>query len=74
MLIAHDSKLQRGFENFEKNTGAPHPRAHKLKKRATGTVQLTDDEDGALWQGGITVGTPPVAFTGKGYLSIESCF
>jgi cathepsin D len=61
----NNSKLQRGFNNFEKNTGAPHSRARKLQKRATGTVPLTDDFDGSLWQGAITVGTPPVTFTGK---------
>lgn len=64
------SKLQRGFAAFERNTGAAHPSDKKLlKKRATGSVPLTDDEDGALWQGGITVGTPAVAFTGTSFIS-----
>jgi len=59
------SKVQRGLSAFEKNTGSPHPNdSKKLKaKRATGAVQLTDDQDGALWQGSISVGTPASTFT-----------
>ncbi|PFH52669.1 hypothetical protein AMATHDRAFT_139688 [Amanita thiersii Skay4041] len=59
------AKLQRGFAAFEKNTGAAHPLAFSmdLTKRATGTVPLTDEEGGALWQGAISVGTPASTFT-----------
>ena len=65
-------KIARGFANFEKNTGATHPNDNgslktvkKLAKRATGKDALTDDLDGDLWQGAISVGTPSNAFTGK---------
>ncbi|TFY81195.1 hypothetical protein EWM64_g2816 [Hericium alpestre] len=52
-------KIQRGFETYEKNTGAAHPLAASLKhkKRATGADALTDDE-AQLWYGSISVGTP----------------
>ncbi|KAH8986113.1 Asp-domain-containing protein [Lactarius akahatsu] len=57
-------KIQRGFEAFEKNTGAAHPFASQLKrstKRGKGDP-LTDYSDG-LWYGSITVGTPAVTYT-----------
>ncbi|TFK43185.1 acid protease [Crucibulum laeve] len=58
------NKLARGFNAFEKNTGSAHPSDTKtLAKRATGSDRLTDDQDGALWQGAISVGTPAVSFT-----------
>jgi len=65
------AKIARGFENFEKNTGTTHPndngslRKMKLKKtkRATGKDALTDDLDGDLWQGAVSVGTPANSFT-----------
>jgi len=59
------SKMARGFSAFEKNTGAAHPHAFSaetLQRRATAAVPLTDD-DSELWQGSISVGTPPVSFT-----------
>ncbi|KAJ3715622.1 acid protease [Lentinula guzmanii] len=65
------SKLARGFSAFQKNTGIAHPSDTgnlansantNSRKRATGADALTDDE-GSLWQGGISVGTPPVDFT-----------
>ena len=65
----YHSKVARGFENFEKNTGSAHPAAKKVQKRATGNVPLTDDEDGELWQGAISVGTPAVTFTGAWAIS-----
>lgn len=34
-----------------------------LSKRATGADALTDEEDGALWQGNISVGTPLQPYT-----------
>jgi cathepsin D len=58
-------KIERGFDAFEKNTGAAHPNAVKVshEKRATASVPLQDEEDGALWQGSISVGTPSSQFT-----------
>ncbi|KZS98007.1 acid protease [Sistotremastrum niveocremeum HHB9708] len=59
------AKIHRGFDNFERNTGAPHPdapSASERAKRATGKVALTDD-DAELWFGGVSVGTPLAAFT-----------
>ncbi|KAH9041267.1 acid protease [Lactarius pseudohatsudake] len=58
------AKIQRGFEAFERNTGAAHPFASQLKrstKRGKGDP-LTDDSD-ELWYGSITVGTPAVTYT-----------
>ncbi|KAL5487632.1 hypothetical protein ACEPAI_5740 [Sanghuangporus weigelae] len=58
-------KIARGFANYEKNTGKVHPNYRNTttttRKRDTGTVALTDD-DNELWQGNIQVGTPPVQF------------
>ena len=65
------SKIARGFSAFKENTGQTHPNdigntppAKRTTKRATGTDPLTDDLDGDLWQGGVSVGTPLSAFTG----------
>ncbi|KAH8997788.1 acid protease [Lactarius hatsudake] len=58
------AKILRGFETFERNTGAAHPSASQLNrstKRGNGDP-LTDDSDG-LWYGSITVGTPAVTYT-----------
>ncbi|KAH9059064.1 acid protease [Lactarius vividus] len=58
------AKIQRGFEAFERNTGAAHPSAPLLKrstKRGKGNP-LTDDS-AELWYGSITVGTPAVTYT-----------
>ncbi|KAH9019320.1 acid protease [Lactarius deliciosus] len=54
----------RGFEAFEKNTGAAHPSASQLKrltKRGKGDPLSADSAE--LWYGSITVGTPPVTYT-----------
>ena len=68
------SKFARGFAAFKANTGKVHPNdngltpadfKHNITKRATGKVQLTDDLEGDLWQGGVSVGTPLSAFTGR---------
>ncbi|KAH0838840.1 acid protease [Lanmaoa asiatica] len=57
------AKILRGFENFEKNTGAPHPAALKgSQRRATGVVPLTADGI-QLWYGSISVGSPANTFT-----------
>ena len=64
-LAAVQGKLRRGFEAFKQNTGIQHPSDNgHLHKRATGADKLTDDE-GALWQGGISVGNPAKDFTGR---------
>ncbi|KAI9437838.1 acid protease [Lactarius psammicola] len=58
------AKIHRGFEAFERNTGAAHPSASQLKrstKRGNGDP-LTDDS-ALLWYGSITVGTPAVTYT-----------
>ncbi|KAF8265090.1 acid protease [Lactarius quietus] len=58
------SKIQRGFEAFERNTGSAHPSASQLMgstKRGNGDP-LTDDS-AQLWYGSITVGTPAVTYT-----------
>ncbi|KAG6918903.1 hypothetical protein DXG01_010558 [Tephrocybe rancida] len=66
--------MQRGFHAFQKNTGSFHPSdKRRTMKRGTGSLGLTDD--GALWHGTISVGTPPVAFTGSSdlFLPGNSC-
>ncbi|KAL0949545.1 hypothetical protein HGRIS_009594 [Hohenbuehelia grisea] len=60
-------KLERGFANFERNTGEIHPNDFRnstaaASKRATGADPLTDDDE-ELWQGAISVGTPAKRFT-----------
>ncbi|GJE90284.1 Asp-domain-containing protein [Phanerochaete sordida] len=66
------SKYQNGFAAYEANTGAPHPLTldlpdagpdANLTRRDTGSVRLTDENDGDLWQGAIIIGTPPQPFT-----------
>jgi len=58
------SKFDKGFEAFERNTGNSHPLAvgRTLNNRATGAVELTDDQ-GTLWYGSVKVGTPLVPYT-----------
>ncbi|KAH9166029.1 acid protease [Lactarius sanguifluus] len=58
------AKILRGFEAFERNTGAAHPSASQLKpsiKRSKGDSLTYDSTE--LWYGSITVGTPPVTYT-----------
>lgn len=57
-------KLQRGFSAYEKNTGTVHPSDNRqqARKRARVSNALTPDS-GVLWQGNISVGTPPKNFT-----------
>ncbi|EJD01643.1 acid protease [Fomitiporia mediterranea MF3/22] len=62
------AKIARGFASFQSNTGSAHPNddgglAKRLQKRKTGKDPLTDDFDGELWQGSISVGTPANTFT-----------
>ncbi|KAN0138185.1 eukaryotic aspartyl protease [Lactarius tabidus] len=57
-------KIERGFEAYQRSTGAPHPSTSQLKrssKRGNG-IRLTDD-NAHLWYGSISVGTPAVTFT-----------
>ncbi|KAI5117874.1 hypothetical protein M0805_006576 [Coniferiporia weirii] len=59
------AKIGRGFSNFATNTGTVHSNDNGslLQKRKTGSDPLTDDLDGELWQGAISVGTPANTFT-----------
>jgi hypothetical protein len=62
------------MEAYQKNTGMAHPLSGGIRtshKRGTGSVPLTDD-NGNLWYGTISVGTPPVSFTGMIFLSAVS--
>ena len=57
-----------GMETYKKNTGMPHSLSGGIKtsesgKRDTSTIRLTN-EGITLWYGTISVGTPPVNFTG----------
>ncbi|KAG9310429.1 aspartic peptidase domain-containing protein [Chiua virens] len=62
-VAAVKAKVLRGLENFEKNTGSAHPSAVKgVGKRGAG-VPLTDENNNELWQGSVSVGTPPKTFT-----------
>ena len=64
-LAGATNKIQRGFVNYEKNTGQKHPLAGSSNsKRATGKDSLTDDSS-QLWYGKINVGSPAVEYTGK---------
>ncbi|KAF9221823.1 Asp-domain-containing protein [Gyrodon lividus] len=61
------AKILRGFDNFERNTGASHPSAMKgARKRASGGLPLhvfADLDGPRLWYGTITIGTPPNTYT-----------
>ncbi|KAF9817257.1 hypothetical protein IEO21_03621 [Rhodonia placenta] len=58
------SKIQSGFATYEQNTGEAHPLASAPSqyKRADSVVLYTD-MDGQMWQGAISVGTPPQNFS-----------
>jgi len=64
-----DRKIQNGFATYERNTGVPHPLSGsiQLSRRASGSDPLIDD-NAKLWFGTISVGTPPVSFTGMASL------
>lgn len=68
-------KYESTMEAFRRNTGQEPPISYGVlesegnlfanrtnRKRATGSVPLVDDQD-VLWQGTISVGTPPVDYT-----------
>ncbi|KAH9949183.1 aspartic peptidase domain-containing protein [Amylocystis lapponica] len=58
------AKFRRGFAAYQKNTGNAHPLATNVTASAgDGRDPLTDDQSGQLWQGSISVGTPPQNFT-----------
>lgn len=67
------AKYQNGFAAYEANTGAPHPLTvdfpdtpetdGNFTRRASGSVPLTDENNGELWQGSIAIGSPPQTFT-----------
>lgn len=65
------SKVLRGLNNFQRNTGGSHPAASKrIQRRATGADALTNDNN-QLWYGSISVGTPPKDFTGELFCAVS---
>jgi cathepsin D len=58
------SKILRGFNTYERNSGQRHPLSVGIKdfKREVAHEPL-NDESNALWMGKISVGTPPVEYT-----------
>ncbi|THG99192.1 hypothetical protein EW026_g3106 [Hermanssonia centrifuga] len=58
------AKIESGFDVYQRNTGKVHPLAgnRTMRKRSGHPLSLQDD-DGTLWQGVISVGTPPQDFT-----------
>jgi hypothetical protein len=72
-LTLSSRKFENGFAAYEVNTGEAHPLSilptpdgSGLRRRAStprGSVPLTDDNSGELWQGNLTIGTPPRPFS-----------
>ena len=64
-------KIHNDFEVYRRNTGTHHPFAHTMKRTlekhnsSTGKVSLTDWQYGSLWYGTISVGRPPMPYTGE---------
>ena len=60
--------MHRGMAAYKINTGKTHPldkeEGSGFVKRLTGLDPLTDDGNGTLWQGAVSVGTPLSEFTG----------
>ncbi|KAH7912689.1 aspartic peptidase domain-containing protein [Hygrophoropsis aurantiaca] len=59
-------KIEHGFELFELNTGSAHPLAGSLSpdsRKKQGGDPLTDADDGELWYGIISVGSPAKTYT-----------
>ncbi|KAF9219826.1 acid protease [Gyrodon lividus] len=57
------AKILRGLDNFEKNTGAPHPSAVKgAQKRESGPIPLSSGA--GFWYGVIEVGVPAKTYAG----------
>ncbi|KAF9219537.1 acid protease [Gyrodon lividus] len=64
-VASTNDKILRGFDSFEKNTGASHPSGVKrARKRASGGLPLYSFDVGPhLWLGTASVGTPPLIYT-----------
>ena len=64
------AKYAKSMANYEKNTGKVHPQKRELSaealskraKRGTGSVGLTDQQQGELWTGTMAYGTPAQSF------------
>jgi cathepsin D len=76
------SKIVRGFNAYERNTGQRHPSSLGIKnfKRGVAHDPLTNDQSSQLVYGDMSVGTPPVEYsvnfdTGSSdlYLPGETC-
>ncbi|OBZ65426.1 Aspartic protease [Grifola frondosa] len=62
-LAQISTKYQKGFAAFELNMGEAHPLAgNNLLRKRFAAEQLTDDGE-HMWQGDISVGTPPQTYT-----------
>ncbi|KAF9219090.1 acid protease [Gyrodon lividus] len=62
-VASTSAKILRGLDNFEKNTGAPHPSAVKgARRRASAGQPLDSLANPNTWFGFIDVGTPPHVF------------
>lgn len=59
------SKIHRGLDNFEKNTGTTHPSVVKRVGKRDGKGDPLTDDNSVLWYGEISVGTPAETFKGK---------
>lgn len=61
------AKYEKNFQAFKANTGRDHPSKRELPeelaKRATGSVALTDQQNGQLWTGTMAYGTPAQSFS-----------
>ncbi|CAG8584287.1 9925_t:CDS:2 [Acaulospora colombiana] len=64
LQVAHSTgKILRGFDTYARNKGQRHSLAPPTsQKREVGHDELVD-ESSQLWQGKISVGTPPVEYT-----------
>ena len=64
------SKIQRALRNLQNNSNGTLPNGFNIKplrtpasrKRDTGSVALTDEEDDVEWTGSITIGSPAQKF------------
>lgn len=66
-------KIERGMAAYKKNTGKTHPLYSGIKmssKRKTGSISLIDLYSD-FWYGTISIGTPPVDYTGMTFSSSQ---
>ncbi|PCH41742.1 acid protease [Wolfiporia cocos MD-104 SS10] len=56
-----NSKILRGFANYEANTGSAHPLSYPHHTKRHPGVPLAMDRNGENWQGAMAVGTPAQA-------------